>query len=146
MSERGAQRLVRHALRTLVKQGHPEALQLLGAAAPVVELVALELAPAQIKIGETVTLAVTLRSTAATPQQLVVDYVVEMPGMRGKPRVKVFKLRSQPLGPGETLRLVKRHSFAPVSVRPIYPGGHRIALQVNGVVLGALTVDVAGVK
>jgi 3-methyladenine DNA glycosylase AlkC len=134
--------LIRHALRTLVKQGHPAALQLLGAEAPQVELVALELTPAQIQIGATVELAVTLRSTAATPQHLVVDYIVDLPGARGDRRTKVFKLRSQTLAPGATLRLVKRHSFAPVSVRPIYPGAHHIAVQVNGVILGTAMIDV----
>lgn len=138
--------IIRHALRTLVKQGHPEALQLLGAEVPQVELLDLELTPAHIRVGSTVTLAVTLRSTAAIPQYLVVDYVVQMPGVRGEPRVKVFKLRSQSLAPGATLRLLKHHSFAPVAVRPVYPGVHRIAVQVNGVVLGEAMIDVVGAE
>lgn len=138
------QGIIRHALRTLVKQGHPEALLLLGAAAPEVVLEALAITPAQIRIGETVELVVTLRSTAATPQQLVVDYIVELPGVRGAPRTKVFKLRAQMLAGGATLRLLKRHTFAPVSVRAIYPGRHRIVVQVNGRILGSATVDVAG--
>jgi len=134
--------IIRHALRTLVKQGHPEALRLLGAEAPEVELVALELSPATLRIGETLTIAVTLRSTAAAAQQLVVDYVLHLPGARRTARAKVFKLRSQVLAPGETLRLAKQHSFAPVTVRRIYPGLHRIAVQVNGVILGEAEVQV----
>ena len=138
--------IIRHALRTLVKQGHPEALRLLGAGAPEVELVALEVTPASLRIGETLTIAVTLRSTAATAQQLVVDYVLHLPGARGAARAKVFKLRSQILPAGETLRFAKRHSFAPVSVRRIYPGVHRIAVQVNGVVLGEVEVEVSAAE
>lgn len=134
--------IIRHALRTLVKQGHPEALRLLGAEAPQVELVALALTPAALRIGETLTIAVTLRSTAAAAQQLVVDYVLHLPGARGAARAKVFKLRSQALAAGATLRLVKRHAFAPVTVRRIYPGLHRIAVQVNGVILGEAAVQV----
>jgi 3-methyladenine DNA glycosylase AlkC len=133
--------IIRHALRTLVKQGHPEALRLLGAEAPEVKLVALELTPATLRIGETLTIAVTLQSTAAAPQQLVVDYVLHLPGARGAARAKVFKLRSQVLKAGATLRLVKQHSFAPVTVRRIYPGPHRIAVQVNGVILGEAEVQ-----
>lgn len=134
--------IIRHALRTLVKQGHPEALRLLGAEAPEVELLALELTPASLRIGETVTIAVTLRSTAAAAQQLVVDYVLHLPGARGAARAKVFKLRSQALAAGATLRLLKQHSFAPVTVRRLYPGPHRIAVQVNGVILGEAEVQV----
>jgi 3-methyladenine DNA glycosylase AlkC len=132
--------IIRHALRTLVKQGHPEALRLLGAGTPEVELVSLELTPASLRIGEKLSIAVTLRSTAAVPQHLVVDYVLHLPGARGTPRSKVFKLRSQTLAARETLRLMKQHSFAPVSVRRIYPGTHRIAIQVNGVVLSEAAV------
>ncbi|NTU80713.1 MAG: DNA alkylation repair protein [Chloroflexales bacterium] len=134
--------IIRHALRTLVKQGHPEALRLLGAEAPEVELIALELTPATLRIGETLTIAVTLRSTAAASQQLVVDYVLHLPGARGAARAKVFKLRSQVLAAGATLRLLKQHSFAPVTVRRLYPGPHRIAVQVNGVILGEAAVQV----
>lgn len=134
--------IIRHALRTLVKQGHPEALRLLGAEAPEVELVALELTPATLRIGETLTITVTLRSTAAALQQLVVDYVLHLPGARGAARAKVFKLRSLVLAPDATLRLVKQHSFAPVTVRRLYPGPHRIAVQVNGVILREAEVQV----
>lgn len=138
----GRRWIIRHALRTLVKQGHPEALRLLGAGSPEVQLVSLEVTPATLRVGDTATIAATLRSTANTAQQLVVDYVLHLPGARGTARRATFKLRSQALAAGETLRLVKRHSFAPVSVRRIYPGLHRIALQVNGVVLGDAAVDV----
>jgi 3-methyladenine DNA glycosylase AlkC len=134
--------IIRHALRTLVKQGHPEALRLLGAEAPDVELVSLELTPARLRIGETLTIAVTLRSAAAVPQQLVVDYILHLPGARGATRTKVFKLKSLVLAAGATLQLVKQHSFAPVTVRRIYPGLHRIAIQVNGVILGEAEVQV----
>ncbi|MEN9938781.1 MAG: hypothetical protein RLZZ387_5360 [Chloroflexota bacterium] len=134
--------VIRHALRTLVKQGHPEALRLLGAGPPEVELVVLELTPAALRIGESLTIEVMLRSVAAAAQYLVVDYVLHLPGARGATRSKVFKLRSQMLPAGETLRLVKRHSFAPVSVRRIYPGTHRLAVQVNGVIVGEAEVQV----
>jgi hypothetical protein len=123
-----------------VKQGHSEALRLLGAGAPEVELVSLELTPASLRIGEKLSIAVTLRSTAAVPQHLVVDYVLHLPGARGTSRSKVFKLRSQTLAARETLHLVKQHSFAPVAVRRIYPGTHRIAIQVNGMVLSEAAV------
>jgi len=135
--------IIRHALRTLVKQGHPTALALLGAGAPQVALVALELAPARVAVGDTATLSVTLRSTAPTAQLLVVDYVLRMPGARGTTRAKVFKLRSKWLAPGATLHVQKRHSFAPVGVRPVYPGPHTVSIQVNGVEFGAVAFEVA---
>lgn len=65
---------------------------------------------------------------------------------RGAAWAKVFKLRSLVLAAGATLRLVKQHSFASVSVRRIYPGLHRVAVQVNGVILGEAAVQVHGAE
>lgn len=128
-------RIIRHALRSLVKQGHPTALRLLGAEAPLVELEYFSLSPASLPIGASLSLELALRNHAGEPQHLVIDYVMHLAGANGRPRRKVFKLRSQKLAPGERLQLRKSHSFAVVSVRRYYPGPQRIDLQVNGLVL-----------
>ncbi|MFV9504258.1 MAG: DNA alkylation repair protein [Oscillochloridaceae bacterium umkhey_bin13] len=135
------QGLIRHALRTLIKQGHPAALRLLGAEPAAVILETLAVTPTVVTIGSSLTITVGLRSNASTPQQLIIDYVLCMPGVRETIRRKVFKLRTQRLEPGATLRLVKRHSFAPVTVRAIYPGQYRIELQVNGQIVGDAAFD-----
>ncbi|MBC8011135.1 MAG: DNA alkylation repair protein, partial [Burkholderiales bacterium] len=55
--------IVRHALRTLIKRGHPRALALLGAgAAPQLDAT-LAAAPKRIRLGDTVVLSATLVST-----------------------------------------------------------------------------------
>ncbi len=48
----------------------------------------------------------------------------------------------RPIWPGATLHVQKCHSFAPVGVRPGYPGPHAITVQVNGVELGAVAFEV----
>jgi len=45
---------------------------------------------------------------------------------------KVFKGWKLVLAPGERCTLDKRHSLRPVTTRTLYPGRHRIELQVNG--------------
>lgn len=134
--------IVRHALRTLVKQAHPGALRLLGAETPQVQLLELELDRTQLSIGDTLLLNVTLQSTTNEPQQLIIDYVLHMVGARGELRPKVFKLRTQLLAPGEVMRLQKRVPIRPVSVRRYYPGRYRLEVQVNGAVLGGVDFDV----
>lgn len=67
-------------------------------------------------------------------------------GARGAARTIVFKLRSQVLAPGATLRLMKKHSFAPVTVRRLYPGPHRIALQVTTILLCEAEVQVGAAE
>ena len=130
--------IMRHALRGLVKQGHPDALRLLGVGQPQVRLREIQVEPRTLRIGESLTLAVELESMDTESQQLVVDYTMQFAGAGHRPRAKVFKLRTLTLAGGATVRLTRRHSFKPVTVRRYYGGRHRVELQVNGVRLGGV--------
>ena len=49
---------------------------------------------------------------------------------------KVHKMKKTQLAPGQPLTLVKRHALkGDATTYRLYPGGQRIALQVNGKVL-----------
>src|SRR5690606_48802 len=110
--------LIRHALRTLVKAGHPDALAVLGyGSQPQVAVRNLVVEPAAVAIGESLTLAFDLESTAAAPQDLMIDYILYLAGANGKLRSKVFKLAQRALGPGESVSFRKRHSFRPITTR-----------------------------
>jgi 3-methyladenine DNA glycosylase AlkC len=140
-SDRAA-RVVRHGLRTLVKRGDPAALALLGFDhGAAVSLEALAVTPARLPVGGEVTIAFTL-SARDGPARTVVDYVVHYAGARGARRPKVFKLTTRTLRPDRPQSFVRRHRFREVSVRKIYPGTHRIEVQVNGRVLGGVDVEV----
>jgi 3-methyladenine DNA glycosylase AlkC len=137
------QALTRHALRTLIKAGHPGALGLLGlGAAPEVEVRGLTVSPASIPEGGAVTFGFEIASLAEEPQTLVIDYVVHLVRARGKTSEKVFKLTKRTLGPGEVAAISRRHSFAPVTTRRYYPGRHAIQIKVNGQVYGRIEFNV----
>ena len=134
---------VRHGLRTLVKRGDPQALALLGVdTGAEIRLGELTVEPLVVPIGETATLTFILTLVADRPSDAVVDYRVHYMGASGTRRPKVFKLTRRRLQPGEPLRLTRRHRFAHVSIRQLRPGPHLIDVQVNGRVLGSVTVDV----
>jgi cytochrome P450 len=124
--------IVRHALRTLIKRGHPRALALLGAgAAPKLEA-QFKVGPARLKLGGTLTLTTRLVSTHTRPQSLIVDYVVHYARPGGAAAEKVFKWKQLTLGPGETVVLSKRQVIRDFSTRRHHPGRHRVELQING--------------
>jgi len=135
-SPRDRDRLVRHALRGLVKQGHPAALALLGVGPPQVRLRSFT-GPARARIGDSPRLELHLHSTADRTQRLVLDYRLEMPGAGGRTNRKVFKWSTRSLAAGAELHLGKAHSLVPVSTRQTRPGLHRFVLQVNGQDLGS---------
>jgi 3-methyladenine DNA glycosylase AlkC len=125
-------RLVRHALRTLVKQGDPGALKVLGfTSEPRVEA-SLTLEAKRVRIGDSLAFEIELVSSGARRQKLVIDYAVHHRRANGSCGRKVFKLRNASLDPGEVLKLRKSHSFAPRSVRRYYSGRYRIELLVGG--------------
>jgi hypothetical protein len=127
------QALTRHALRSLIKAGHPGALDLLGLGTkPAVEVRGLSVSPRAIPEGGAVTFSFEIVSVADEPQALVIDYVVHLVRARGKTSEKVFKLTKRTLAPGESVTVTRRHSFAPVTTRRYYPGRHAIQIKVNG--------------
>ncbi len=128
--------IIRHGLRTLVKQGNPGALQVLGYTTDPEVSVALRLSAKTIKIGGDLSIEVALTSKASRTQKLVVDYVIHHVRANGKTTPKVFKLRSLDLEPGKGVRFTKKHSFAPRSVRRYYPGEHTVELMVGGQSVG----------
>jgi len=135
------QEAVRHGLRTLVKKGDPDALALLGyeRSAPV-RLDEFVVTPPQVAIGGEVALSFTLVAEGG-PTPVVVDYLVYHAGARGARGAKVFKLTTRTLEPGKPQRIRRRHVFREVTVRHLYPGSHRIEVQVNGRVLGGADVE-----
>ncbi|RRS02549.1 DNA alkylation repair protein [Aquabacterium soli] len=135
------QRLLRHASRTLIKQGHGRTLSLWGLGAALDGSVRWQVSPKRVAIGESVALSLTLASTSASPQILEIDYTVHHARAQGGASAKTFKGWRVSLAPGETLQLAKSHSMRPVTTRRYHPGEHQIDLRING-----QTVAQAGFK
>jgi 3-methyladenine DNA glycosylase AlkC len=124
--------IINHALRTLIKAGHPGALELLGYGTPEVAVANLVLEPNPVKLGDKLTLAFSIEAQGAEAQELMIDYVVHLLRANGKHNAKVFKLARRTLAPGETIDITRKHSFAPVTTRKYYPGEHALEIQING--------------
>ena len=126
------QALLRHASRTLVKQGDPRVLAAWGLGAAFQGSAALELSPSTLTLGSSVDLTLRLQSSARTQQTVVIDYAVHHVKANGSTSAKVFKGWSLRLAPGEARELRKCHAVKPISTRRYYPGWHRIVVLVNG--------------
>jgi 3-methyladenine DNA glycosylase AlkC len=129
-----------HALRTLVKQGHPDALALLGyGTGEEIAVHAVAVEPEAVAIGGQVALSFDVESRSAAPLNLMIDYVVYHMKANGRLSPKVFKLAKKTIRPGEVLHVEKKHSFAPVTTRTYYPGQHAIEPKINGRLFGRVT-------
>ncbi|MCI4656212.1 DNA alkylation repair protein [Cryobacterium zhongshanensis] len=129
-------RLVRHALRTLVKRGNPAALAQLGFHAADVTVAGPVLDETNVPFGGTVNFTASIRNDARVTTRLVVDYVMHHQKANGSLSGKTFKLTTLTLEPGEVVLLTKGHSLRAITTRRYYPGEHAVELQVNGVPSG----------
>lgn len=124
--------IIRHALRSLVKQGHDGALEVLGYGAPSITLESFAISPATIQMGEVFTMDFSLKSTSDQSQNLVIDYVVHFVKANGSTSGKVFKWKTAVLPPNASLTSQKSHKIKPITTRRYYPGLHRVEMQING--------------
>lgn len=122
-----------HALRSLVKAGHPGALDLMGAGAkPRIRLENVRIAPQRVTKGGRVECTFSLVSTSRAPQDLLVDYAVHYVKADGRTSPKVFKLTRTTLDRHASVRLRIVVTLADLTTRKRYPGRHRIEVLVNG--------------
>jgi 3-methyladenine DNA glycosylase AlkC len=139
IKDEGTQWLIRHAARTLVKQGNREALSMLGFEAnAAVAISNLKISPANVKMGGDMTFSFEITSKSKRAQNLVIDYVIHHVKANGRRTPKVFKLTHKEMDAGALLQISKRHSFRPISTRVYYAGKHRLEIQVNGVLLAGM--------
>jgi len=127
--------LLRHACRTLIKQGHPQVLRAWGLGAPLRGAARLALSPRKLCVGEALTMTVQLHSAAARAQTLLIDYAVHHVKANGELTPKIFKGWVLQLGAHEHSTLQKRHSMRALTTRRYHPGRHEVDLRINGVVV-----------
>lgn len=125
--------IVRHATRTLVKGGHSDVFPLLGyTAQPKLSVESLELDKDVLVLGEAIEFTAVLKSKSTVEQRFVLDYGIHFMKANGKQSMKVFKLKSMTLQPGEAITVAKRHTIKPITTRAYYSGEHNVELLVNG--------------
>ena len=125
--------VIRHATRTLVKEGHPGVFPLLGfTPKPQLQVSAPMLSSTHLILGDSLGIEAQVSSLSKHKQYVVIDYAVHYMRSNGKTTAKVFKWKNLRLKPGQTVTLQKSHPFKKVTTRRHYPGAHKIEILVNG--------------
>ena len=130
-------RLVRHACRTLIKQGHKETLAALGYKKPSVRVKRLKILTPKVQFGEALLFELSLASTSKRSQPLIVDYAIHHRKANGSTSPKVFKWKTITLDTEEAHNAKRKHPMRKITTRVYYPGRHRLEILVNGVSLGS---------
>lgn len=126
------QKLVRHACRSLVKQGHAGTLTAFGLNPPEIRVDGPLIRTPAVTYGNALSFEVGLTSAAGKPQDLVIDYLVHFKKANGTRAPKVFKWTRTTIEPGETVSLSRDHAIRPITTRVYYGGTQAVSLRING--------------
>ena len=126
------QKLVRHACRTLIKQGHKKTMRALGYGAPAIKLKSLSVQTPEVIFGNALQFEITLTSMSKNDQPLIIDYIIHHRKANGSTSEKVFKWKTLTLPAGKTKRMERKHPMRPITTRVYYPGTHKIEIVING--------------
>ncbi len=135
--------LLKHASRTLIKQGHSQVLQAWGLGRPLRGTATLRLTPKRLSVGASFEMQVTIDSSAARAQTLLIDYAVHHVKADGRRTPKVFKGWTAELPAQGRITLTKRHSMRAVTTRRYHPGRHEVDLHINGGVCASAFFDLS---
>ncbi|MDW3222260.1 MAG: DNA alkylation repair protein [Paracoccaceae bacterium] len=124
--------MTRHALRTLIKQGHTGAMTALGYDAKAPVSVQLDIETPSVRMGDALVFSCEIDAPSDLP--VLVDYRITFARPEGKQGQKVFKLKQGSVSPGKSMVLRKTHKLkGDATTFRLYPGTHQIIVQVNGV-------------
>jgi len=126
------EKLLRHACRTLIKQGHSATLKAFGYSAPKIEFNTLAIENKQLPFGDALKFSATLSSTSRQKQSLVIDYIVHFKKANGTTTGKVFKWKKVTLAAAQTLTIEKAHPIRAITTRRYYAGEQGLSVRING--------------
>jgi 3-methyladenine DNA glycosylase AlkC len=125
--------VVRHALRGLLKKGHPAALAMFGFEQGVAGIAIEDLQlPAQVPIGGNLEFSFLVKNAAKQDRQIRLEYAIDYLTGTGKISRKVFKIKELTLGAGAAETVWRHQRFTDFTTRKHYPGAHRLRILVNG--------------
>lgn len=128
--------IIKHALRSLIKQGDKQALALVGVNTDGnIKALKFSAAPKVIRMGQGVELCLELQNNDNHDNDVIVDYIIHHVKANGQTSPKVFKWKKFKLNAKQDISLEKSHKILPITTRKYYAGKHGVQILVNGQIL-----------
>lgn len=133
ISNKTRMRLLKHACRSLFKQGDARTLSVFGFKEFTGHAL-IKVMPENVEWGGDLHFEIEIETTDDKTHNLMLDYVIWHQKAKGQLTPKVFKWKVIENFNGQRI-CKKKHSFKPVTTRKYYPGEHKIEIQINGKVV-----------
>lgn len=129
-------KLIKHACRTLLKQGNPRIMQLFDFGS--VEEISIEnflIQTPKVKIGEHLAFSFQLVNQSKLDTLLRLEYGLYYQKANGSLSKKVFKISEKVYTGQSSSTIERKQSFKVITTRKFHPGLHQISLIINGIEL-----------
>jgi len=126
-------KLIKHAMRTLLKSNFPGSIQLFGYSAPKnIEVNNFKVDSTNVQVGKHLTFSFSIKNKDKKEAIVRIEYAVHFLLANGKNTRKVFKISERKIGSEEEIKFIRKHSFRIITTRKYYSGKHFVSLIVNG--------------
>ncbi|MBK8473646.1 MAG: DNA alkylation repair protein [Sphingobacteriales bacterium] len=134
--------LLKHACRTLLKQGNPDILAyyVLNTTSDLT-LTDFILDAQSVKMGDKLGFSLSISNQSPQIQAVRLEYALYFRKKNETLSRKVFKIAEKNLLPDEKMQLRRSHAFRPITTRVYYGGAHCIAPILNGIEQTSLPFD-----
>lgn len=142
-ADKNTKRMVSHACRTLIKQGHAPTLAALGYGKAKIKDAALRILTPNVVLGEYLEFELDITSAAKSSQPLIVDFVIHYRMANSSTSPKVYKWKNLTLAAGKSVSMSKRFALKQITTRKFYAGQHGFDIQVNGETVASETFELS---
>lgn len=126
--------VVKHACRSLLKDGHREVLQLFGfGSVDSVFIKNLHLEDHAVKVEKDLVFSFEIHNDSNKPKKIRLEYGLYFQKKNGSLSRKVFKISEKDYAQKSTTKIKRKQSFRLISTRVYHTGLHKLSLIVNGV-------------
>ncbi|MFN7099265.1 MAG: DNA alkylation repair protein [Flavobacterium sp.] len=124
--------MLRHACRTLLKQGNSEILKLFELNAALFEISEFTIDNQQVAIGDYLEFEFKVHNNAELIANARLEFAIHYLRQNNTHNKKVFKITDRQVAAKTSVTIRKKQSFKIITTRKFYPGIQRISIIVNG--------------
>ena len=126
--------LIKHAVRTLLKNGDTEAMAMFGMNKPEGILIKNFVCEKSVEIGRTLNFSFIIENNSGNSQKLRIGYDLGLPGANGKMNIDKIRISERLCPPGKTA-MERKHKMTNTSTRKLRPGKGIVKVTISGEVM-----------
>jgi 3-methyladenine DNA glycosylase AlkC len=124
--------IIKHACRTLLKQGNIEILKHFGLDASKIAVTNFKINTPKVTIGNYLEFSFSVKNNNEIPQTIRLEYAVYYLRQNGQLSKKVFKISERIFEANQSSDIQRKQSFKLITTRKFYTGQQRLSIIANG--------------